>query len=180
MGARRQAVQIRISAARTIRLPAIARLGGSRKIPSAPLGEPTHGRSARSSAKQSFSPNSSAAVRTSPGRNKLAMSSGSNAPRPVLNCLRRGTPKVSEETPMNGKVLATMMFALLPSLALAQSSDQRKSQANQSGNGSGQASAPGKNGNGSDANGATTPDGAQSDAMRPPRRRRSPLLKRSE
>ena len=76
---------------------------------------------------------------------------------------------------MNGKVLATMMFALLPSLALAQSSDQRKSQANQSGNGSGQASAPGKNGNGSDANGATTPDGAQSDAMRPPRRRRSPF-----
>jgi hypothetical protein len=99
-------------------------------------------------------------VRTSPSRNKLAMSSGSNAPRPVFNRLRRGTPKVSEETPMNAKVLLTIVFALLPSLALAQSSDQTKSRANEAE----QASAPGKNGNGSDANGAATPGGAESDA----------------
>jgi hypothetical protein len=65
---------------------------------------------------------------------------------------------------MNAKVLATMVFALLPSLALAQSSDQTKSKANQAGNETGQASAPGKNGNGSDANGAATPGGAGSDA----------------
>ena len=93
-------------------------------------------------------------------RNKLAMSSGSNAPRPVFNCLGRGTPKVSEETPMNARVLVTIVFALLPSLALAQSSDQTKSKANEAE----QASAPGKNGNGSDANGAATPGGAESDA----------------
>jgi hypothetical protein len=61
---------------------------------------------------------------------------------------------------MNAKVLLTIVFALLPSLALAQSSDQTKSKANQAG----QASAPGKNGNGSDANGAATPGGAESDA----------------
>jgi hypothetical protein len=36
-------------------MPAVARLGGSRKIPSAPLREPAHGRSAPSSAKPSFS-----------------------------------------------------------------------------------------------------------------------------
>jgi hypothetical protein len=65
---------------------------------------------------------------------------------------------------MNAKVLATMMFALLPSVALAQSSDATKSQANQSGNGSGQGTPAGKNGNGSDANGAATPGGAESDA----------------
>jgi hypothetical protein len=62
---------------------------------------------------------------------------------------------------MNAKVLATMMFALLPSAALAQSSDQTKSQANQSG---GQGAPAGTNGNGSDANGASTPGGAESDA----------------
>ena len=64
---------------------------------------------------------------------------------------------------MNAKVLATIMFALLPSLALAQSSDQTKTSANQSGN-AGQSSAPGKNGNGSDANGAATPGDSGSDA----------------
>ena len=57
---------------------------------------------------------------------------------------------------MNAKVLTIMMFALLPSAALAQSSDQTKSQANQSG---GQGTPAGKNGNGSDANGALTPGG---------------------
>jgi hypothetical protein len=65
---------------------------------------------------------------------------------------------------MNARVLVTIVFALLPSLALAQSSDQTKSKANQSGDEIGQASAPGKNGNGSDANGAATPGGAGSDA----------------
>jgi hypothetical protein len=65
---------------------------------------------------------------------------------------------------MNAKVLATIMFALLPSLALAQSSDQTKGKPNQSGNESGQGSPAGKNGNGSDANGAATPGGAESDA----------------
>ena len=65
---------------------------------------------------------------------------------------------------MNARVLVTIAFALLPSLALAQSSDQTKNNANQSGNETGQASAPGKNGNGSDANGAVTPGGAGSDA----------------
>jgi hypothetical protein len=65
---------------------------------------------------------------------------------------------------MNAKVLLTIVFALLPSLALAQSSDQTKNKANQSGNETGQAWAPGKNGNGSDANGAATPGGAGSDA----------------
>jgi hypothetical protein len=65
---------------------------------------------------------------------------------------------------MNAKVLATIMFALLPSLALAQSSDQTKTNANQSGNEAGQGSAPGKNGNGSDANGAATPGNSGSDA----------------
>jgi hypothetical protein len=62
---------------------------------------------------------------------------------------------------VNAKVIATMMFALLPSAALAQSGDQTKSQANQSG---GQGTATGKNGNGSDANGAATPSGTESDA----------------
>ena len=62
---------------------------------------------------------------------------------------------------MNAKVLATMIFALLPSAALAQSTDQTKSPANQSG---GQGTPAGKNGNGSDANGAATPGGAESDA----------------
>jgi hypothetical protein len=65
---------------------------------------------------------------------------------------------------MNARVLVTLAFALLASLALAQSSDQTKNNANQSGNETGQASAPGKNGNGSDANGAATPGGAESDA----------------
>jgi hypothetical protein len=65
---------------------------------------------------------------------------------------------------MNAKVLVTIVFALLPSLALAQSSDQKKNNANPSGNETGQGSAPGKNGNGSDANGAATPGGAGSDA----------------
>jgi hypothetical protein len=65
---------------------------------------------------------------------------------------------------MKAKVLATILFALLPSLALAQSGDPMKSQANQSGNGSGQGTPAGKNGNGSDANGAATPSGAESDA----------------
>jgi hypothetical protein len=73
-------------------------------------------------------------------------------------------PKVSEETPMNAKVLATIMFALLLGLAPAQSSEQMKSNANGSGNESGQGSPAGKNGNGSDANGAATPGGAESDA----------------
>ncbi len=53
---------------------------------------------------------------------------------------------------MIAKVLATIMFALLPSLALAQSSDQTEGKTNQSGNEAGQA--PGRNGKGSDANGA--------------------------
>jgi hypothetical protein len=65
---------------------------------------------------------------------------------------------------MNAKILPTIVFALLPSLALAQFSDQTKNNANQSGNETGQVSAPGKNGNGSDANGAATPGGAESDA----------------
>ena len=65
---------------------------------------------------------------------------------------------------MNAKVLAAMMILLLPSLAFAQSSDQAQGKTNQSGNESGQASAPGKNGNGSDANGAATPGGSGSDA----------------
>jgi hypothetical protein len=65
---------------------------------------------------------------------------------------------------MNAKLLATIMFALLPNLTLAQSSDQTKSKTNQSGNEAAEASAPGKNGNGSDANGAVTPGGAGSDA----------------
>jgi hypothetical protein len=62
---------------------------------------------------------------------------------------------------MNAKVLVTTMFALLQTAALAQSGDQTKSQANQSG---GQGTPAGKNGNGSDANGASTPAGAESDA----------------
>jgi hypothetical protein len=65
---------------------------------------------------------------------------------------------------MNAKVLLTIVFALLPSMALAQSSDQTKNNASQSGKKTGQTSAPGKNGNGSDANGAATPGGAGSDA----------------
>ena len=52
---------------------------------------------------------------------------------------------------MNAKVLATLMFALVPSLASAQSGDQAQGKPNQSGNEAGQASASGKNGNGSDA-----------------------------
>jgi hypothetical protein len=39
---------------------------------------------------------------------------------------------------MNAKVLATLVFALLPSAALAQSSDQTKGKANESGNEAGQ------------------------------------------
>jgi hypothetical protein len=65
---------------------------------------------------------------------------------------------------MNAKVLATIMFVLVPTLAVAQSSDQKQSKTNQSGNSAGQGSSPGKNGNGSDANGAATPSGAESDA----------------
>ncbi len=65
---------------------------------------------------------------------------------------------------MKAKVLAAIMFVLVPSLALAQSSDQKQGKMNQSGNEDGQASAPGKNGNGSDANGAATPGGTGSDA----------------
>jgi hypothetical protein len=63
---------------------------------------------------------------------------------------------------VKGKVLAAIMFALLPNLALAQASDQTQGKTNQSGNEAG--SAPGKNGNGSDGNGAATPGGAASDA----------------
>jgi hypothetical protein len=65
---------------------------------------------------------------------------------------------------MNVKVLATILFALVPSLALAQSSDQAQGGPKQSGNESGQGSPASKNGNGSDANGAATPGGAESDA----------------
>jgi hypothetical protein len=65
---------------------------------------------------------------------------------------------------MDAKVFATIMFALLPNLALAQSSDQTKSNASQSGNEARQGSALGKNGNGSDANGAVTPGNSGSDA----------------
>jgi uncharacterized membrane protein len=66
---------------------------------------------------------------------------------------------------MNAKALATIMFVLVPSLALAQSSDQTKSKANQSGNEAGKgSSSEGSNGNGSDANGAATPGGSGSDA----------------
>ena len=76
---------------------------------------------------------------------------------------------------MNAKLLATIMFALLPNLALAQSSDQTKSKTNQSGNERG-SSAPGKNGNGSDANGAVDARRRRNPMQtRPPRRRRSPL-----
>jgi hypothetical protein len=77
---------------------------------------------------------------------------------------RQGTRRFLKETPMNAKVLATMIFALLPNLSLAQSSDQTKSKADPSGNEASQGSAPGKNGNGSDANGAATPSPAESDA----------------
>jgi hypothetical protein len=65
---------------------------------------------------------------------------------------------------MNAKAVATIIFAFLASPALAQSSDQTKSQANQFDNTSRQGSPAGKNGNGSDANGAATPGGAESDA----------------
>jgi hypothetical protein len=60
---------------------------------------------------------------------------------------------------MNAKVLATIMFVLVPCLALAQSSDQTKSRMTQSGDQAGQGASAGKNGNGSDANGAATPGG---------------------
>jgi hypothetical protein len=60
---------------------------------------------------------------------------------------------------MNAKVLATIMFVLVPCLALAQSSDQTKSRMTQSGDQAGQGAPAGKNGNGSDANGAATPGG---------------------
>jgi hypothetical protein len=66
--------------------------------------------------------------------------------------------------PMDAKILATMMFVLAPSLALAQSSDQTAAKTKQSGNESGQGQTAGKNGNGSDANGAETPGGGGSDA----------------
>lgn len=65
---------------------------------------------------------------------------------------------------MNAKILAALMFSILLSLALAQPSDETKSQANQSSNQRGQGTPAGKNGNGSDANGAATPGGAESDA----------------
>jgi hypothetical protein len=172
MGARRRAVQIRMSVARTIRYAEPSQDSAARGRSSATSPNPidaaarTGARALGAVIRQAvvFS-NSSAAVRTSPSRNKLAMSSGSNAPRPVLNCLRRSERlKFPSETPMNAKVLATLVFALLPSAALAQSSDQTKGKANPSRNETGQGSAPGKNGNGSDANGAATPGGAESDA----------------
>jgi hypothetical protein len=65
---------------------------------------------------------------------------------------------------MNAKVLAAVILVLVPSLALAQSSDQTQGKGSQSGKEAGQGDSPGKNGNGSDANGATTPGGAGSDA----------------
>ncbi len=65
---------------------------------------------------------------------------------------------------MNAKVIATFMFALLPNLALAESGDQTRGKTKQSDNESAQGSPAGKNGNGSDANGAATPGGAESDA----------------
>jgi hypothetical protein len=65
---------------------------------------------------------------------------------------------------MIAKVLASIMFALLPNLALAQSSDQTKSKANPYGNEAGRGTPAGRTGNGSDANGAATPSGAESDA----------------
>ena len=64
---------------------------------------------------------------------------------------------------MNAKVLATIMFALLPSVALAQSSDQTKSQREPIGEAS-RATPAGKNGNGSDANGACDAGRRESDA----------------
>jgi hypothetical protein len=64
---------------------------------------------------------------------------------------------------MSAKVLLTIIIALVPSLALAQSSDQAQGKTNPSGQDAGQASAPG-NSNGSDANGAATPSGSGSDA----------------
>jgi hypothetical protein len=98
-----------------------------------------------------------------PSRNKLATTADQTRRDGVQQMEGRWPRKVSEQTPMNAKFLATIMVAFLPALALAQS-DQKKSKADQPGNESGQTSAAGKNGNGSDANGAATPGGAGSDS----------------
>ena len=82
----------------------------------------------------------------------------------MFTCSDATKGQASEETQVNAKVLATVMFALLPGLAFAQSSDQTKNAANQPGGAAAQGSTAGKNGNGSDANGASTPGGAESDA----------------
>jgi hypothetical protein len=68
-------------------------------------------------------------------------------------------------TPLNAKILGTIVFVLAPSLALAQSASETLASVNKSG---AQASSPaswlGSGANGSDGNGSITPSRGEFDA----------------
>jgi hypothetical protein len=66
---------------------------------------------------------------------------------------------------MNAKILGTMVFVLIPSLALAQTGAQTLASVDKSGSQvSSRGPWPGSGANGSDGNGCMTPSGGESDA----------------